>query len=179
MKRRIWPPRRQRPGALARSLPVPGRGHAHHRALRPPARPSSPRPSCRPVPVHPPGQRRRARPGHPRPLGHRKPAPSRRHGPGRDACRIRCNPGVFAGLRHRSQPAAGQWPDQHRSGPHRNALCLDLVLSYAGVRGTVNGLPRPRIRTPAMPPPSASTSAGGSRRSSAVAIAASASKRSS
>ena len=52
-----------------------------------------------------------------------------------DACRIRCNPGVFAGLRHLALNllrANGQ--TNIAQALYRNALCLDLVLNYAGVR---------------------------------------------
>ena len=55
--------------------------------------------------------------------------------PAEDACRIRCNPGVFAGLRHLALNllrANGQ--TNIAQALYRNALCLDLVLSYAGVR---------------------------------------------
>ena len=85
---RDGPGRRRQPGTLARSPSAWSRSRAPP-ALRPAARTFSPRRAACPVPVHPPNRRRRARPGYPRPLDHRKPAPSRqRHGPGRGCHRI-------------------------------------------------------------------------------------------
>ena len=52
-----------------------------------------------------------------------------------DACRIRCNPGVFAGLRHLALNLLRANGQTHiAQALYRNALCLDLVLNYAGVR---------------------------------------------
>jgi len=51
-----------------------------------------------------------------------------------DACRIRCNPGVFAALRHLALNLLRANGETNISQAlYRNALCLDRVLGYAGI----------------------------------------------
>ena len=51
-----------------------------------------------------------------------------------DACRIRRNPGVFAALRHLAlNLLRSNGEDNIAQALYRNALCLDRILSYAGI----------------------------------------------